>query len=119
MWVILFFRARGAISISAFGSAFSSFSVPVTPPGKNPSTMTGSRYPAVRSAEISSTTGPSTSKIPVPLSIAAVAMAHLLVNPPMGGIPTREMEAAVKHRRVSGISRPIPISSVTLRIFNL
>ena len=44
---------------------------------------------------------------------------HLLVNPPMGGIPTREIDAAVKQASVSGIVFPIPGSSVVLRILNL
>ena len=65
-------------------------------PGKNAFTTTVKRYPAVSRAEMRRITGGSTAHTPIPSFRAAEAMTHLLKNPPMGGMPTRERDAAVK-----------------------
>ena len=65
-------------------------------PGKNDLKATGSRYPAVSIADIRRITTGSTLRTPIPLEIVLAAITHLLRNPPIGGIPTRDKEAAVK-----------------------
>ena len=54
--------------------------------GKNAFIVGVSVYIAVRSADIRSATTPISAKI-LPVSVAAVAMFHLLTNPQKGGIP--------------------------------
>ena len=43
-------------------------------------------------------------------------MTHLLKKPPIGGMPTSESDAIMKHHIVTGILRPTPFRRPTSRI---
>ena len=76
--------------------------------------LTGNKYPAVKRALRSNTTGPSQQKTLTSDAKAPLARYHLLKKPANGGIPTNDNDPRVKQARVIGICRPIPRSSDTL-----
>ena len=57
--------------------------------------LMGSRYPAVSSALIRSTTGPRTAKTEIPDESAPSARYNLLIKPLAGGIPISASDAMV------------------------
>ena len=82
--------------------------------GKKPFTVTGRRYPAVRSAEIMSTAGIIYPNAPRPASPSAPTQRYyLLKKPQAGGLPMSPSDARVYPHMVTGISLPTPSSSST------
>ena len=89
---------KTAIGISIHQDGSPLFAAPPaagSPPGKNPEIVSGSRYPAVKSALTSSAAGPMKRNAPVSDARAPAARYHLLTKPLAGGIPTRAREAMV------------------------
>ena len=70
----------------------------------------GSRYPAVSRADAISTPMPQKAMGPVSAARAPSARNHLLTKPPVGGMPTRDREARVKHHMVMLYGPPMPRS---------
>ena len=75
-------------------------------PGKKLRTTGGKRYPAVSSAENSSTPAITNPSAPGTSASAAEMRYHLLKKPPKGGIPTSDSDSSVKHTIVAGSRRP-------------
>ena len=113
-------RAKQAMGIhmEAPGSHFVRLSAGISREGKNPRIAMLSRYPAVSSAETSSTAGPSqVSHCGIPAAARDPwARYHLETKPRQGGMPTSPRDTAVKQAITFGIRFPIPSSSST-RVF--
>ena len=62
---------------------------------RNPLMLIGSKYPAVRSADTRSATGPIQVSAPAPLSRLPTARYHLLMTPLVGGIPINPSDTIV------------------------
>ena len=65
-------------------------------------------------AEIRRITTGSTLSTPIPFEMVLREITHLLRKPPIGGIPTRDRDAARKQHMTTGICFPIPTRSSTL-----